>query len=230
MILGDEKTMKQLEKLIDKKDETWHLIQEWAKKSGHVNEILPANPDNAQRVLLKLQVSTKSTLGTVVYKTGGILIDNRWLRILGSGHEMFLRDIVSWNEIGDSGSSSRLKGCLLIADDILGGFFAINGGAFQGEKGNVFYFAPDTLEWEDLEMGYTDFIHWALVGDVSKFYESFRWREWKKEVINANCEQGILIYPFLWAEGPELINRARKPVPIDELWNVNLLNKKKITG
>lgn len=222
--------MKRLDELIDKKDEMWQLIQEWATKSGHTNEFLPVNFDNARKVLLKLQVSTKSALGAVAYKTGGILADNRWLRILGSGHEMFLRDIVSWNEIEDSGSSAKLKGCLLIADDVLGGFFAINGGAFQGEMGNVFYFAPDTLEWEDLEMGYTDFIHWALVGDVAKFYESFRWNEWKNEVLNINCDQGILIYPFLWAEGPELTNRARKAVPIDELWNINLINKKKFQG
>ena len=42
---------------------------------------------------------------------------------------------------------------LLVADDVLGGFFAINGGAFAGEAGNVFYYAPGSGEWEDCENG-----------------------------------------------------------------------------
>ena len=32
---------------------------------------------------------------------------------------------------------------LLVANDILSGFFAINGGAFGGKAGNVFYCMPD---------------------------------------------------------------------------------------
>ncbi len=32
---------------------------------------------------------------------------------------------------------------LLVANDILSGFFAINGGAFGGKAGNVFYCVPD---------------------------------------------------------------------------------------
>ena len=35
---------------------------------------------------------------------------------------------------------------LLVADDVLGGFFAINGGAFDGKAGNIFYYAPDSGE------------------------------------------------------------------------------------
>lgn len=48
----------------------------------------------------------------------------------------------------------RMPSYLLVADDVLGGFFAINGGAFAGEAGNVFYYAPGSGEWEDCEMGY----------------------------------------------------------------------------
>lgn len=33
---------------------------------------------------------------------------------------------------------------LLVANDILSGFFAINGGAFGGKAGNVFYCVPDS--------------------------------------------------------------------------------------
>ena len=48
----------------------------------------------------------------------------------------------------------RMPSYLLVADDVLGGFFAINGSAFAGEAGNVFYYAPGSGEWEDCEMGY----------------------------------------------------------------------------
>ena len=33
---------------------------------------------------------------------------------------------------------------LLVANDILSGFFAINGSAFGGKAGNVFYCVPDS--------------------------------------------------------------------------------------
>lgn len=61
----------------------------------------------------------------------------------------------------------RPGGCLaiwLVADDVLGGFFAINGSAFAGEAGNVFYYAPGSGEWEDCEMGYSQFVYWAPCG------------------------------------------------------------------
>ena len=41
---------------------------------------------------------------------------------------------------------------LLVADDVLGGFFAINGGAFRGKAYNVFYCALDSGELEDTQL------------------------------------------------------------------------------
>ena len=45
----------------------------------------------------------------------------------------------------------------LLADDAVGGFFAIDGGGLSLEQGKVCYFAPDTLDWEWMEMRYSDF-------------------------------------------------------------------------
>ena len=44
---------------------------------------------------------------------------------------------------------------LLVADDVLGGFFAINGGAFGDKAGNVFYYAPDSSKLKDTQLSYS---------------------------------------------------------------------------
>lgn len=205
--------------------ETWGTIKEWIKNATNHVEVLSANTSSNGEVLVKLQVSTKSVLGSIIYNTGGMLIDNGWLRILGSGHDRLSRDISSWNQIDAGGKATLQKGSLLVADDAVGGFFALNGGVFDGEVGNIFYLAPDTLEWEDLRMGYADFINWSLNGNLKVFYEDFRWNNWKEDVSHVSGDKGILIYPYLWAEGEELNNRSKNMVPIIELWELNLDNR-----
>ncbi|MFB6366542.1 DUF2625 family protein [Paenibacillus elgii] len=218
--------MKSLDELIDESESTWLEVQDWVSKAANIVEILPANPHEAKEVLNQLQITTRSVLGTVAYYTGGIFIENGWLRILGSGSRRLPRNLITWNEIGADGKSSRLPSSFLIADDVAGGFFALNGGAFEGKPGDVFYFAPDTLEWESLDMGFSDFLYWACFGDVQKFYETFRWEGWAEEVRHIDGDQGVSIYPFLWANGGPVIDRARSVVPIEELWNIYVYDSK----
>lgn len=90
---------------------------------------------NREKVLLDLQVTTHSTLGPVAYETGGVLIDDGWLRLLGSGHSDLQRTLSDWN-------ANRSDGYLLIGDDVVGGFFAINGGALGSNVGFVYYWPP----------------------------------------------------------------------------------------
>ncbi|MCP3775527.1 DUF2625 domain-containing protein [Paenibacillus sp. MZ04-78.2] len=218
--------MKSLDELIDESESTWLEVQDWVSKAANTVEILPANPHEAREVLHQLQITTRSVLGTVAYYTGGIFIENGWLRILGSGSRRLPRNLITWNEIGTDGKSSRLPSSFLIADDVAGGFFALNGGAFEGKPGDVFYFAPDTLEWESLDMGFSDFLYWACFGDVQKFYETFRWEGWVEEVRHIDGNQGVSIYPFLWADGGPVTSRARSVVPIEELWKIYAYDSK----
>lgn len=44
-----------------------------------------------------------------------------------------------------------------------------------GQTGHVYYFAPDTLEWESTELAYSGFLNWLAEGDFGLFYQSFRW-------------------------------------------------------
>ena len=69
------------------------------------------------------------------------------------------------------------------------------------------YFAPDALEWEEMQFGYSGFLRWCLDGDLDLFYKGFRWAGWEREVAALPGDQGFMIYPFLAAEGPTIEER-----------------------
>jgi len=69
-------------------------------------------------------------------------------------------------------------------------------------------------------MGYSDFLRWALQGDLEKFYEGLRWQEWQAEVSKLGGDQAFSIYPFLWAKGPPIGERSRTAVPMAELFGL----------
>ena len=160
-------------------------------------------------------------MGAIVFETGGILIDDGWLRILGSGHPRLSRSIPSWNADKTFAGEGLPPPFLLVADDVLGGFFAINGGGLPGASGNVQYLGPDTLDWQDLELSYSQFIVFAFSGDLEGFYDGSRWPGWRAEIREVSGDRGFSVYPFLWAEGPSIAERSRRPVPISELWSLH---------
>lgn len=109
--------------LINTQDPGWPLVQGWIASAKNKVQVLPKMAARADSALLAAQVTTRSPMGAVIYETGGILVGNGWLRILGSGSPALNRDLMGWNK-------NKQKGLLLVADDALGGFFALNGGAF----------------------------------------------------------------------------------------------------
>ncbi len=203
------------------RDSAWPTIRAWIDEALNDAMVLAANPASAIEVLGALRISTKSVLGAVAFMTGGIFIDHRWLRILGSGHELMLRSIASWNNLTADARAHRLRGALLVADDVVGGFFALNGGGLRGKLGNMHYLAPETLEWEDMEMEYSEFVRWALLGDLGRFYTSCRWEGWCGETEATDGARALSIYPPLWAKGPAAAERSRRAIPIAELWGVS---------
>jgi hypothetical protein len=212
--------VRSLEELVDVADPAFPLIEEWVDDAATDVTVLPVEPAAAQATLLALQVTTRSCLGALAYNTGGILVDDGWLRILGGGSPQLPRSLASWNKIGEA--VVRLPGAMLVGDDVLGGFFAVDGGAFGNRDGKVWYMAPDTLEWECLDLGHTDWLNWALSGGVEAFYEKMRWPGWEQEVAALGPDQLILAYPFLWTKGPPIAERTRKAVPLDEMWAAQL--------
>jgi hypothetical protein len=202
-----------LAELINVQEPGWTLVQSWIKEAKNQVQVLPKTAARATNALLAAQVTTRSPMGAVVYETGGILVAHGWLRILGSGSVALDRDLMSWN-------NGKQAGMLLVADDVLGGFFALNGGAFGQESlGKIYYLAPDNLEWQSLDFGYSDFLVFCFSGDLDKFYDGMRWKTWKQEVAQLTGNQGISCVPFLFTkEGKDLNKVSRKAVPITELW------------
>lgn len=222
--------MRPLNELINKEEPAWAFVNEWISKAKNQVEVLPKDCVRAANALFETQVTTRSPMGAIIYETGGILIDHGWIRILGSGSKQLDRSIMDWNKGKSFQELGEQMPFLLIADDVLGGFFAINsGGLLQQSIGKVFYFAPDALKWEETELGYSDFLTFCFSGDLNKFYERYRWTTWQSDITNLDGNKGMSIIPPLWTkEGKQNIDKSsKKSVPLQELWDLYNSDSKK---
>ena len=144
---------------------------------------------------------------SVMENCGGIIIDN-WIRLYGCGELNVIEKNNKYNK--------KNVVDIIIGEDIIGGLFAL-------KNSFVYYFAPDTLKWENLNIYYANFINWLINfgADVNKFYELYRWDNWKEDVKNLNLDKGISFYPLLFTEC-EINKRSKKVVPIDEIIGINM--------
>lgn len=215
--------MRTLEELINKEDPGWPIIQEWIGQAKNKVEILPCEKTNAEKALSYTQVTTRSLMGAVIYETGGLLIDNGWIRILGSGSEKMKRSLPDWNKGKTFSEYGEPAPYLLVADDVIGGFYAINGGFFGKDAGNIYYFAPDMLQWIPLEMGYSQFLVFCFETDMDEFYPNLRWEGWQKDVEELHPDYAYSFVPFLWSrEGKDINNVSRKAASIEEVYSFNM--------
>ena len=100
-----DQAKRSLQELVDSVDPGWVHVLEWSGQAIRPVELLPPS-SNREQVLLDVQVTTRSTMGAIAYESGGILVDNGWLRILGSGHIKLARTLPGWNEVDPIGSIS----------------------------------------------------------------------------------------------------------------------------
>lgn len=204
--------MRDVEELVDTQEPALARIREWLAASSVEHELL-APGDNRSDVLWRLQVSTRSPLGALAYETGGLLLAGGWLRFLGSGHPRLQRDLWSWNQ-------GRSSGFFLFADDAVGGFFALNGGALGPDLHQVYYWSPAGLEWEPLEVGLTELLNSFLTGALERFYEELRWPGWEGEVQSLHPDRCFAFYPFLWTAQGSLAGSHRATVPAAEAFDL----------
>lgn len=215
--------MRSINELTDNKNLGWNDLKEWIDKAKNKVEVLPADSQKAKDALYQTQVTTDSAMGAVVYKTGGLLIDDGWIRILGSGNAKLNRSLPEWNKGKSFNEFGEKPAFLLVADDVLGGFYILNGGALGQDLGKMYYFSPDNLQFEALDISYSEFLLFCFNNDLNKFYEGSRWDKWRDEVSKIKGDQVFNFYPFLWTEEGSDINKLqRKPIPVEEQYNLNL--------
>jgi hypothetical protein len=227
-IYGQHK-MKKLEELINTEDSGWIIVKEWIDSAKNNVVVLPADPEQAKDVLFKTQVTTRSPMGAIVYTTGGILVDHGWIRILGSGNNKLNRSLPEWNKGKTFNNFGENPTYLLIADDAVGGFFMLNGGALGSDLGKIYYFAPDTLEFEPLDFTYTDFLNFCFNNDLDKFYQDLRWKNWRDDVEKLTGDQVFNFFPSLWSKEGEDINKlSKKIITVEEQYMSNVNFRKEI--
>jgi hypothetical protein len=86
-------------------------------------EICSVDSVQAREALYQLQLSTESPFGTIVYLTGGLLIENGWIRVFGSGSNKLPTAAHIFNKGKTFYEPGENMPYMLIASDALGGFF-----------------------------------------------------------------------------------------------------------
>lgn len=227
--ISGQTKMRTLNELINKEDPSWTILKEWIDSAKNKVEVLPIDTNNANDALYKTQVTTRSPMGAIVYMTGGLLIDNGWIRILGSGNDKLKRTLPNWNKGKTFKEFGQAPAFLLIADDAMGGFFLLNGGGLGKDLGKVYYFSPDNLEFEPLDLTYSAFLNFCFNNNLDEFYKGYRWTNWRKEVTKLSGDSVFTFYPFLWTkEGKDINKVTRSIVPIDEQYGLNLDFRKQL--
>lgn len=216
--------MRPLKELINTTEPGWPLVKQWITRAKNKVEVLPRDSAKASEALYHTQVTTRSPMGAIVYETGGLLIDNGWIRILGSGNKKLDRTLPAWNKGKTFKAFGEPTPFYLVADDAVGGFFAVNGGQWNKDVGKIFYLSPDVLEWESLDLTYSDFLNFCFNNDLDKFYEGQRWKNWRKEVDTLNGGAVYNFVPPLWTkEGRQNINsNSREAIPVEEQYFFNM--------
>ena len=200
-------------------DDVWPEFQRLAAEARNPVEMRPARPADGRRVLEALRVTTRSALGTFALHTEITLIDHGWIRLLGSGGPDTRCSLLGLDR---HGLPLDLADGLVVAYDIVGGFFAIDGGGLGGEQGEVRYLAPDTLEWEGTtEQGHGDWVRWTFTADFEAYYRELRWSGWRDEIADLATDQALhLSPPPFTREGKDVSAVSRRAVPVHELWGV----------
>jgi hypothetical protein len=207
-----------VEVLVDVDRPAWPWVQGLIEKSELSVEVLPVGPESAQRTLHRLQVTVGSALGAIALHTGGLIIDN-WVRLLGGGGA--LPALGEYEEVGK----------MTVGYDLLGGRFALNGTALDGPPGGLWYWAPDTLEWESIDSTYSGMLEWFLGGALTKFYADCYWPGWRSEAVRAAPWEGITLFPPPFTkEGTKADQVRRKIVDMSLLLDLYVDTARQLAG
>lgn len=219
--------MREITELVDVPDPAWPWLTDDFASSFTNHTVLAPEPDQCRAALHQLQVTARSPLGAITLNTGGVLVHDGWVRIYGGSGGgptglPSLAEVNGFPETTDPGWQPPAG--LVVAHDVLGGVFALNGMASEqhgrpGSPGGVVYFSPVSLTWQDMEMGHTGWLTWLLDGGAANLYHDMLWPTWRTEVAALGLRDGISVYPFLWSQEAQedMAATTRKPAPLNEI-------------
>ena len=195
--------------MVDAQRDAWSELTELIAASALNLVVCPPREDSSTAATLGL--GTSSYLGALARNTSGVIVDDGWLRLLGGSS-------TPEGLPGLDQASSGTTGLLVIAYDVLGGVFALDGGALGTGDGSVHHFSVDSLCWEDLELGHAAFVTRMLAGATASFYESLRWPGWQDDIATLQPRRGLSLYPHPFtAEGKDVGSASKRAVPMAEL-------------
>jgi hypothetical protein len=208
----------------------WEFFERRFQTARNHVRVLPPDAERREVVVHDLGLDPDGTIADITRNIGGAFVDHGWFRLLGSGHPRMTLGLDAWNGARGHLDPWRTGEVFVVAHDVVGGFFVIDLGALGFGRGRVAYLAPDTLQWEDLEMDYSGFVQWLADGDVAAFAGDQRWPGWQNEVAALSGDQGIFVAPPLWAEGPPFWERSRTDVPMTGLWTYAYTTMRHLEG
>ncbi|WP_041540676.1 DUF2625 domain-containing protein [Catenulispora acidiphila] len=215
--------MRELTELIEVDDPAWPELQALFAACPMPLTVFAPDSGESTRGLRQLQVTARSMLGGLTLNTGGLLVDDGWVRVFGagSGRDGNLPSLAQVNGFPETFDPAwQAAAGLVVAHDVLGGVFALNGmdpaaAGRPGQPGQMIYFAPDTLQWEALEIGHSAWVAWLLSERLEGFYSALRWDGWREEAAAAGPAEGISVFPFLWSKQAEdVATTSRRTVPM----------------
>jgi len=116
-----------------------------------------------------------------------------------------------------------------MADDAAGGCYAVNSSGLGKDVGKVYFLSPDNLEWEPLDLTYTDFLNFCFNGDLADYYKTIRWKDWKIEVAKLDGNSTYNFFSFLWTkEGKDINKVSGKAIPVEEQFSFTLDMRKQL--
>ena len=211
--------MKTLHELIQLETSTYQELLELQHNATSRTTFLTLdNVVEAEDALLLYQAPTNSYFGTIIYKTGGVLINDGWLRILGGGSSK-LSPIHVWNHR----LTNRIDYQLIIAYDVLGGYFFIENKENDSASSVVFYFSPQNFTVSSVAVNYKTFIQYCFTEQLTEFYKNYYWATWQQDIQSLPTDHIFDFTPPLWTtEGKSIAYSLKTSIPIQTQLNYTI--------
>ncbi len=196
----------------------WDEILGFIKNSAHQVELVQEGALSSDK-LRAMGIPETSTMGQVMLNMKRLVVSG-YLRVYGS-------EIPEISKIVNAIYPGKK---IVVATDVWGGIFAIGNGDFSGDTSIMWYYAPETLQWESMDIRYADFIEWIFSRKFEEYHMSFVWANMEQMLQTLRADQGVLIYPFLWSKECNIQTATKNAVPLEELLRLNADYETKLYG